>query len=186
MIMKYVWFSLLNQRKWSVHGACWNVAWEHVRWIQWPHAGYRWFTGSDPDNANATWAFIDSLFSITRRGMSFDVHKVASHPLDVKHDTYIFFIAWICFCFIYQSIQFINEQFWFNNQGFITVFNNVLQTIDGDKSCHQSRVRFSFAKLTSISLTLETFNLLIRNMLWDLCVFWIGPSLKWGPAQSAS
>ena len=46
-------------------------------------------------------------------------------------------------------------QFWFNNQGFITVFNQVLQTIDGDKSCHQSRVGFSFAKLTSISLTLE-------------------------------
>ena len=46
-------------------------------------------------------------------------------------------------------------QFWFNNQGFITVFNQVLQTIDGDKSCHQSRVWFSFAKLTSISLTLE-------------------------------
>ena len=42
-------------------------------------------------------------------------------------------------------------QFWFNNQGFITVFNQVLQTIDGDKSCHQSRVRFSFCK-TDINL----------------------------------
>ena len=99
--MKYVWFSPLNQRKWSVHGACWNVAWEHVRWTQRPHAGYRWFTGSDPDNANATWAFIDSLFSIyTRRGMSFNVHKVASHPLDVKHDTYIFHCL-INFCVLY-------------------------------------------------------------------------------------
>ena len=125
-------------------------------------------------------------FPLPGGGMSFNVHRVASHPLDVKHDTYIFFIAWICFCFIYQSIQFINEQFWFSNQGFMAVFNQVFQTIDGDKSCHQSRVRFSFAKLTSISLTLETFNLLIWNMLWDLCVFWIGPSLKWGPAQSAS
>ena len=37
----------------------------------------------------------------------------------------------------------------------MAVFNQVFQTIDGDKSCHQSRVRFSFAKLTSISLTLE-------------------------------
>ena len=42
-------------------------------------------------------------------------------------------------------------QFWFNNQGFITVFNQVLQTIDGDKYCHQSGVRFSFCK-TDINL----------------------------------
>ena len=71
-----------------------------MRWTQRPHAGYRWFTGSDPDNANATWAFIDSLSSITRRGMSFNVHKVASHPLDVKHDTYIFSLLDIFLCFI--------------------------------------------------------------------------------------
>ena len=66
--LKNVWFSLLNQRKWSVHGACWNGSWEHVRWTQRPHAGYRWFTGSDPDNANATWALLTPSFPLPGGG----------------------------------------------------------------------------------------------------------------------
>ena len=56
------------------------------------HAGYRWFTGSDPDNANATWALLTPSFPLPGGGMSFNVHKVASHPLHVKHDTHIFIV----------------------------------------------------------------------------------------------
>ena len=45
-----------------------KVAWEHVRWTQRPHAGYRWFTGSDPDNTNATWALLTPSFPLPGGG----------------------------------------------------------------------------------------------------------------------
>ena len=63
------------------------------------------------------------------------------------------------------------------NQGFITVFNQVLQTIDGDKSCHQSRVRFSFCK-TDINL----IDLGRHSTFWSEICFEISAYFELGPA----